>query len=89
MDRDSLLGLLLGEELRVDQELSDLGSLVTLELDDLPGLVVLDDGTVAGKLLREDKKIEKRSEGVERIRDEDTMQADEHACASEGGHAPS
>jgi len=32
---DLFLGLLLREELRVDEELSDLGSLISLKLDDL------------------------------------------------------
>lgn len=51
VDGDPLLCLLLGEELRVNEELADLGSLVTLELDDLARLVVLDNSSVAGELL--------------------------------------
>lgn len=51
MNGNFLLGLLLREELRVHKELSDLGSLISLELDDLSRLVVLDDGTVAGEFL--------------------------------------
>jgi len=52
VDLDALLRLLLGQELGVDEKLSDRRPLVALELDDLARLGVLDDGAVAGKLLR-------------------------------------
>lgn len=53
VDLNALLGLLLGQELSVDEELSDRGPLVALELNDLAGLGVLDDGAVARELLLE------------------------------------
>lgn len=49
---DALLGLLLGQELGVDEKLADRRPLVALELNDLARLGVLDDGAVAGELLR-------------------------------------
>jgi hypothetical protein len=60
VDLDHRLCLLFGEELRVDEELTDLGSLVALELDDLPRLIILDKSAVAGELLRRGRKKKRR-----------------------------
>lgn len=51
VDLDPVLGLSLGEDLLVHEELADLGPLVALELNNLARLVV-DDGAVAGELLQ-------------------------------------
>lgn len=48
---DAQLGL--GDEVLVDEEGSNLLTLVALELDDLTEFVVVDEGTVAGKVLFE------------------------------------